>query len=145
MQNFPHQYIATTIAGKDEHVSIGSQGLPSLVSAAPAAFGGPGDQWSPETLLVAAVADCFVLTFRAIAQASRLSWNSLSCEVDGTLDQIDRVTQFTKFQVSALLHVPPDTNQERARQLLEKAERACLVVNSLKAKSHLTAVVEVTA
>jgi len=143
MQNFPHQYLATAIAGKDQAIDIESPGLPSLVSAAPAAFDGPGDQWSPETLLVAAVADCFTLTFRAIARASKLSWSSLRCEVEGTLDRVEHVTQFTEFKVSASLKVPADANQERAQRLLEKAEQTCLVMNSLKAASHLTTIIEI--
>ena len=72
MQDFPHQYSATALANVEGDVNLQSERLPSLVSAPPSEFGGPGDRWSPETLLVAAVADCFVLTFRAIARASQL-------------------------------------------------------------------------
>ena len=39
------------------------------------------------TLLIAAVADCFILTFRAVARASRFEWISLGCTVDGVLDR----------------------------------------------------------
>ena len=92
---------------------------------------------------MAAVADCFVLTFRAVAAVARLPWASLNCEVDGTLDRIDRVTQFTAFTVHARLQVPDGTDVETARSALEKAERACLVANSLKAASHLDGAVEV--
>src|SRR6266705_836523 len=77
--------------------------VPGLRSASPAEFGGPGDRWSPETLLVGAVADCFVLTFRAVARASKLSWTSLQCDVTGHLDRIDRVTQFTSVDIHAHL------------------------------------------
>ena len=116
--------------------------LPSLQSAPPLEFGGPGDRWSPETLLVAAVADCFILTFRAIASFSRLSWVSLTCEVSGTVDRVDRVTQFTGFDVRARLRVSAGTDVEQARRLLVKAEQSCLVAQSLKAAAHLDAIVE---
>jgi organic hydroperoxide reductase OsmC/OhrA len=114
-----------------------------LESASPVHFGGPGDHWSPEHLLVATVADCFILSFRAVARASRLEWDSLRCSVDGTLDKIDRVTQFTGFKVSATLHLPSGSNEEKAQRLLEKAEHVCLITNSLKADSHLEATVHV--
>ena len=94
---------------------------------------------------MAAVADCFVLTFRAIARASKVPWTALRCEVHGTLDRIDRVTQFTHLDVRAHLQVPPDTSAEPARRALEQAERSCLISNSLKATIQLTAVVEVAA
>ena len=145
MQDFPHQYRVSAGAKNSGNVVLSSDGVADLPSAAPAEFGGPGDQWSPESLLVASVADCFILSFRAIARASRLDWDSISCNVDGTLDRIDRVTQFTGFKVSATLHVPLGSNEEKAQRLLEKAEHACLITNSLKAESELEATVHVAA
>ena len=145
MQELPHQYRVSADANNSGNVVLSSDGVTDLPSAAPAEFGGPGDQWSPESLLVASVADCFILSFRAIARASRLDWDSISCNVDGTLDRIDRVTQFTGFKVSATLHVPLGSNEEKAQRLLEKAEHACLITNSLKAESELEATVHVAA
>jgi organic hydroperoxide reductase OsmC/OhrA len=115
----------------------------TLWSASPAEFGGPGNRWSPETLLVAAVADCFVLTFRAVAQASRLPWMRLQCEVEGTLDRIERALQFTRFDLRVELQIPEGVDGDLARQLLEKAERACLISSSLKAATHLASSVHV--
>ena len=143
MQAFPHHYAVTAAARTSDDVTLESPRLPSLQTAPPAEFGGPGDRWSPETLLVAAVADCFILTFRAIAAVSKLPWISLTCEVAGTVDRIERVTQFTGFQVSARLRVPPGTNQELAHRTLTRAEQTCLVTNSLKAAPHLETHVEV--
>jgi peroxiredoxin-like protein len=143
MQEFPHRYSVAAVAKSEGDVALQSDRLPSLASAPPTEFGGPGDRWSPETLLVAAVADCFVLTFRAIAQASKLPWLSLRCDVEGTLDRVERVMQFTGFRVRASLRVPPGTNEEQARRLLARAEQACLITNSLKASAHLETEVEV--
>ena len=137
MQEFPHRYAAEASARADTHVDLTSPGLETLVSAGPAEFGGPGDKWSPETLLVAAVADCFVLTFRAIARASKMSWDALSCSVVGDLDRVDGVTRFTRFRVRATLDVPRETSTERAERLLEKAERHCLITNSMTSATEL--------
>ena len=143
MQDFPHRYTATALAKTDGEVTLESPRLSAIASAAPTEFGGPGNRWSPETLLVAAHADCFVLGFRAVAQASKLAWLSLRCEVEGTLDRVERVTQFTAFTVRASLTRPAGSDVERARSLLEKAEKVCLIANSLKAKATLEATVEV--
>jgi uncharacterized OsmC-like protein len=132
-------------AAAENDVAVESAGLSALATAPPAAFGGPGDRWSPETLLVAAVADCFALTFRAIAHASKLPWTSLRCEVEGTLDRVERVTQFTNFLIRASLQVPAGADAEQARRLLARAEQACLVTNSLKAVTHLEADVAIGA
>ncbi len=143
MQPFPHHYTVAAEAALEGDVLLRSDRLPPIPSAAPAEFGGPGDRWSPETLLVAAVADCFVLTFRGIAAASKLAWTSLSCEVSGTVDRVERVTKFTDLVVRARLVVPDEAAAERAGRLLAKAEETCLVTRSLSATVHLEATVEV--
>jgi peroxiredoxin-like protein len=145
MQDLPHHYVASADAKAVGNVVLSSSGVDDLISAAPAEFGGPGDQWSPESLLVAAVADCFILAFRAIARASKLEWGSLSCSAEGVLERVERVTQFTAFNVSVTLDVPPGTDESKAHRLLEKAEDVCLITNSLKASSHLEATVRVSA
>ncbi|HZR25427.1 MAG TPA: OsmC family protein [Vicinamibacterales bacterium] len=137
MQAFPHHYAVSATAAIDGDVELTSGALRALRSASPAEFDGPGDQWSPETFLVGAVADCFVLTFRAVARASKLPWASLECDVIGTLDRIERVTQFTTFEIRARLEVPAGTDADVARRALDKAEHNCLISNSLKAAIHL--------
>jgi uncharacterized OsmC-like protein len=82
---------------------------------------------------VAAVASCFALTFRGVARASKLSWTSLTCDVTGTLDRVEGVTQFTHVAIRVLASVPAGTSEDLARRALERAERGCLIVNSLKA------------
>jgi organic hydroperoxide reductase OsmC/OhrA len=143
MQEFPHHYTVTAAGAVEGDVELTAERLPRLRSASPAEFGGPGDRWSLETLLVGAVADCFILTFRAVSRASKLSWTSLQCNVTGTLDRVDRVTQFTHLIVHAHLTVPAGTNVDQARRTLEKAERGCLISNSLKGAIHLVAEVDV--
>src|SRR5579864_4495790 len=145
MQDFPHHYSVAATGEPSGDVALEGSLLPTLGSASPAEFGGPGDRWSPETLLVAAVADCFVLTFRAVAHASKVSWAALRCEVGGTLDRVDRVPQFTHFDIRAHLRLPADTSVDQARHALEKAERLCLIANSLKATRRLETKVDIAA
>ena len=58
------------------------------------------------------------------------------------MDRVDRVTQFTRFDVRARLRVPAGADVEQARRLLIKAEHTCLVTQSLKAAAHLDTIVE---
>ena len=145
MQEFPHHYAVGASAQPGSSVTLSSDGIQDIASVAPVEFGGPGGEWSPESLLVAAVADCFVLSFQAIARASRLEWDDLSVSVNGTLDKVDRVTQFTGFAVTATLDVPAGTDEAKAQRLLEKAEHVCLITNSLKADSTLETSIRVAA
>lgn len=144
MHPFPHQYTVTAAGAADrELVELESAGMPRLVTASPAEFDGPGNQWSPEALLVGAVADCYILTFRSVAKASKLAWTTLECTVTGTLDRVERVTRFTAFEIHAALTVPAGTREDAARLAMEKAEHLCLVTNSLTAPVHLDARVAV--
>lgn len=137
MDPFPHRYTAAAHSREEGAVALSSPGLPEIATAAPPEFGGPGGVWSPETLLCASLADCFVLSFRAIARASKLEWTDVACRVEGVLDRVDGVPQFTQYTTFATLNVPSGTATDKARRLLEKAERACLISNSVRGERSL--------
>lgn len=143
MKAYPHHYQVAAKAGPEGEVLLSSAGLETLHSAPPMEFDGPGDRWSPETLLTGAIIDCFVLTFRAVARAGKLSWISLDCEIEGKLDREQGVSRFTEFRINARLVVPAGTDVEAAERALHKAESNCLISNSLLAKPELTASVDV--
>jgi|SRR5580700_445389 organic hydroperoxide reductase OsmC/OhrA len=139
MHPYPHTYVASAAAQNVGLVAVASPQLPTLETAPPPQFDGPGGVWSPETLLCASVADCFILTFRAVSRAAHLEWQRLECRVEGVLDRVERIPQFTRFTTFATLTVPPRTDTAKARELLERAERSCLVANSLRGLRALDA------
>lgn len=139
MQPLPHEYTVWANAGPKNDVLVRAAGVPILATAAPAEFDGPGDRWSPETMLMAAAANCLTLTFRAIAQVAKFPWHELACTATGTLDRVERVTRFTEVRLDATLVVPAGSDEARALQLLEKAKSACLLTNSLNATITLQA------
>jgi organic hydroperoxide reductase OsmC/OhrA len=139
VQPYPHLYTASASGRPSGNIAVTSPRLPEIATAPPAEFDGPGDAWSPETLLCASVADCFILTFRAIALASKLEWTDLRCRVEGVVERADGVTQFTRYTTHATLEIPLAVDAAKARTLLEKAERLCLVANSLRGTRALVA------
>jgi organic hydroperoxide reductase OsmC/OhrA len=143
MHPYPHQYSVHASARPEGDVPITAPGLPTLATAPPVEFDGPGDRWSPETLLCAAVADCFLLSFRAVARAAKLELDGLECQVEGKLDRVEGRTHFTGLVVHATLRVPAGTDADRARRLLEKAEHVCLISNSLLARRRIVPTVVV--
>ena len=144
MQEFPHQYAVCATGEARGDVELTSPNLPALQTATPPQFDGQDDRWSPETLLVGAIGDCFVLTFRGVARASRLDWSSVRCDVTGTLERVDRVAQFTRFEITVHVEVPTGASAELAHRVIDKAERSCLVSNSLKGAVHLVPHVHTT-
>ena len=137
MHPFPHHYRVRVGIAPEGEVSLDSDGLAQIRSLPPPEFGGPGGYWSPETLLTAAVGNCVLLTFRAIARASRFEWREASAEVEGVLERIEGNSRFTQMHVRVRLVVPPGADAARARMLMEKAEKGCLISNSLTAAKHL--------
>lgn len=137
MHPYPHVYRVSATAVPSGNVMVASTNLPPLQTAPPVEFDGPGDAWSPETLLCGAIADCFILTFRAIARAAKFEWSQLECQVDGTLERVEGVARFTKYAVNATLTLADNLDEDRARTLLERAEHSCLVSNSLRGERTL--------
>jgi organic hydroperoxide reductase OsmC/OhrA len=139
---FPHRYVVSSTATPQDNVVLTSPGIPSLTTVTPPEFDGPGGLWSPETLLVGAVADCFLITFRGISRASKMAWVSVSVTCEGTLERPDRVTQFTRFDLRATVVLPPDVSEEQARRILTRAEETCLITRSLRGETHLHLTIE---
>ena len=139
MHPYPHTYLAAASGKPEGDVAVTSPQLPMLATAAPPQFDGPGGIWSPETLLCASLADCFILTFRAVSRAARCQWLQLECRVEGLLEKVGRDSQFTRFATYCTLTVPEGTEETQAHSLLERAEQGCLIANSLRAARVLDA------
>lgn len=137
MHPYPHRYTVDAEATATGTVAVGAAGLATLDTSSPPEFDGPPGHWSPETLLVAAVADCYVLSFRAVARAAAFEWKSLNCRVVGVLERVSGVTQFTRFTTAVRLRAPRGADRERAREILERAEKVCLIANSLRGERSL--------
>jgi len=138
---YPHVYLASARADSTGQVPVTSPDLPGIDTGPPPQFDGPPGCWSPETLLTASLADCFILTFRAVSRASRFEWKQLECEVEGVLERVDGVAQFTKFTTTARLTVAPGTDVAKAQTLLEKSEHSCLIANSMRGSRSLRSTV----
>lgn len=131
MQPYPHTYVASAAGEGAGFVTLASPQLPSLATAPPPEFDGPGGVWSPETLLCASLADCFILTFRAVSRAARFEWSRLECRVEGVLERVGRRSRFTRYTTFAKLTVPEGADPAKARELLERADQGCLIANSV--------------
>ena len=137
MKPLPHQYDMRLTGGPTGYATVGTNDLPDLRSAPPADFGGPGDAWSPEHLLVAAVETCFLFTLRAVAEASRLEFTGLEVTGTGIVDRADGAIRFTQIVLRPKVRFAAGTDRERALRAVEKSEKACLVSASLSTPVRL--------
>jgi organic hydroperoxide reductase OsmC/OhrA len=137
MKDLPHLYQVTSAGSATGSLMTRAENLPDISVSPPLQFGGPGDEWSPEDLLMASVSNCLVLSFRAIARASKLEWDTIECVSEGELNKVERKVQFTRMLSKVRLVIPASENKEKAEKLLVKAEGACLISNSLSCESHI--------
>lgn len=142
MLPLPHRYAVTATPAPGGGVVLTANGISPLPTDAPAEFDGPGDVWSPETLLVGAAADCFAITFRGVARASRLAWQEMACEALGVLDRQDGVMRFTRLDLDVRLTLAEGASEELAQRVLDKVRRQCLITNSLNADIHVHTTIE---
>jgi organic hydroperoxide reductase OsmC/OhrA len=137
MKPLPHHYTVRLAGGPSGYATVSVDGAPELRSAPPPDFDGPGDAWSPEHLLLASLETCLLFTLRAVAAASKVQFLSLELSGEGTVDRSDGVTRFTEIVLRPRLRVPAGTDEGRARRVLEKSEKACLVSASVSTAIRL--------
>jgi organic hydroperoxide reductase OsmC/OhrA len=137
MKPLPHVYTARLTGGAEGYAEVAAAGVGELRTAPPADFDGPGDAWSPEQFLMAAVETCLLFTFRVVARASKLEFTALEVSGEGTVDRKDGATRFTQIVLHPRLTLPPGADRARALRVLEKSEKACLISASLSTPVRL--------
>ena len=93
--------------------------------------------WSPEHLYTASVLSCYMTTFLAIAEYSKLEYEDFSCTADGILEKVDGKFLMTEITLKAKIKISDDSKKEKADRIMDKSEAACLISNSIKTKVHL--------
>ena len=112
--------------------------LPNLKVDAPPEFKGHGGVWTPEHLFVASVNACFMTTFLAIAENSKLEFVSFKADAKGKLEKLDgQGLMMTEIVLHPQLVIRNARDAERASRILEKAEKHCLISNSVKTEIRL--------
>jgi uncharacterized OsmC-like protein len=127
--------------GDPLHCAISPEAVPTVAwqSGAHPGVGGAGDVPCSGDLLLGALAACQEITLRMVAAAMGIELEALEVEAIGDLDLrgtlgLDRQTPvgFTRIRCETRVSVKDDGRPERARRLLENAERYCVVLNTLR-------------
>ena len=131
--NYPYRVVAWWTSGRT--------GLAKCISApnaihfaAPHQFGGLERRWTPEDLLLGAIASCFTTTFRALSEYSRFEYADLEVEVEGTIRKVESGYSFIGIAISPKLTIANEEGRELALRLLHKAEQLCLVSRALSVR-----------
>lgn len=135
----PHAYNVNIEWKADRKGIMSSPELPLAIEVAtPPQFPkGMKGIWSPEHLFTAAVSGCFMTTFLAIAENSKLEFSSLKVNSKGILEQVEGKLLMTKIELYPTLEINHERDKERAERILQKSEAACLISNSIKSEVTL--------
>lgn len=134
MKQFPHNYATISNCKPTGVVITQSRECSKLFVAEPEEFDGKTKEWSPEQMFVSTVANCLLLTFRAIANASKFEYVDMSCVANGKLDRIDGINLFTQIDIKVDLFLHEGSDKDKGLRLLNKAEKQCLIKNSITAE-----------
>ncbi len=90
--------------------------------------------WSPEHLFVSAVSSCLMTTFLAIAEYSKLEFNAFSINAVGSLEKVGGKFVISEIELTPVLAISEESKKAKALRIIEKAEAACLISNSITSK-----------
>ena len=140
-----HSYTVNLSWEHDRKGIMSSPELPTKIEVAtPPEFDkGMPNIWSPEHLFTASVVSCFMTTFLAIAEYSKLDFIHFKCDAEGILEKIDGKYLMTKIILKPELTIAELDKMERAERILEKSEAACLISNSIKSEIELKSVINI--
>lgn len=124
----------------DGRATASAPDRPEIEMAVPSEFGGPGDAWSPEDLLPAALESCVMMTFLYEAERADIELLEYRSETEAVLEKQSGGMSFTRFTVRPEIKVGPGDGEE-ARQAVERATQSCFVHRSLKGKVSVKATV----
>jgi organic hydroperoxide reductase OsmC/OhrA len=123
-----------------------SSQVPTVIHfTAPVSFGGEPGRWTPEELMLSALASCFTATFEAIATHSKLAYTDLEVIVDGEIEKTTSGFQFTRIGIKPKLSIAEETLRPLADRVLQKSEALCLVGRAINTPRTFTYEVRVGA
>ncbi len=141
-----HTYTTSVTYSEMRKGVLSSEGLAPFEVATPPQFpGGHEGIWSPEHLYVASAEICLMTTFLSIAEKSRLEFVQYSSEAVGTLEKTAEGMLMTKIVIKPKVVIKDEGKKDRTLLLLDKAEKYCLISNSMKTAVSIEPLVEVSA
>ncbi len=127
-----HTYSTSLRYTEQRKGTLSGEDMPNIEVATPPEFpkGHPGI-WSPEHLFVASAEVCLMTTFLAIAENSKLEFREYSSEAVGTLEKTDKGFLVTEILIKPVVVVGDEELTDKTVRVLEKAEKYCLISNSM--------------
>ncbi|MBC7538476.1 MAG: OsmC family protein [Bacteriovorax sp.] len=103
----------------------------AITMAIPPEFEGPGGTYSPEDLYAMSLMNCYLATFKYIAEKSKLNYVAIKGKATLFVDKgLEKAPWMERVEVQISLTGCPQ--KERALALMEKTKSHCMIINSVK-------------
>jgi organic hydroperoxide reductase OsmC/OhrA len=104
---------------------------------------GEANIWSPEHYYLAAINGCLLTTFLAIAENFKLNFVDFQSTSIGKLEVVDRKYIISEVVLKPIITIANIEDKELAQKVIDKAEKACLITNSIKSKITMETIIKV--
>jgi len=108
--------------------------------ATPPEFHGPVGFISPEELFVASAQACALTTFIARTKKAGIGILLYESSAEGTLEKVEGERLFTTIVIKP--RIKTDGDNETVKEIVKQVERGALVINSMKTKVTIDAIIE---
>ena len=108
-----------------------------------AELGGLQGRWTPEQLLLCALAGCFTTTFHDVARAAKFEYTDLEVEIEGSVRR-NRNTgcNFEEILLRPRLTVQYEEQREAGLALLRRTKAVCMISRAITVPQTLEPTVE---
>jgi organic hydroperoxide reductase OsmC/OhrA len=116
--------------GRD--VEVRAEGKPLLAGSADTPFRGSADRWNPEELLLAALAQCHLLSYLHSAVQHGVVVVDYADDAVGTMEQVGQGGQFTSVTLRPRVTITDPALIEVARDIHAEASANCFIAASVR-------------
>lgn len=112
-------------------VLLRAEGKPDLLGSADTPFRGDADRWNPEELLLAALAQCHLLSYLHSAVTHAVVVTGYTDAPVGTMEQVGHGGRFTGVELRPVVTVADASMVDTAREIHAEASANCFIAASV--------------
>ena len=118
---------------------------PSTIHFSEAAeLGGLLGRWTPEQLMLCALAGCFTTTFHEVARLAKFDYTDLELEAEGNVHRNRSAgCNFTEILIRPRLTINSEEQCEAGLNLLRKTKAVCMISRAINVPQTLEPTVEI--
>jgi peroxiredoxin-like protein len=131
--------------GRNDTGSIETKNLKTIVSIPPE-MDGPGIGTNPDEMLLGAAATCYIITFAAMMERSKIKKIDLTMESEGIVDVTNGVITYKKIIHRPIVTIKRDLPKNIStllQKLAIKAEHSCMISRALKGNVEVEAILTI--